>query len=103
MLRYTRSGHLPPGGDHHPGGGVFEHVVDRVAEDVAVAPAWSAEDDDLGAATLRLLDDRAAGVAGADDTLDRAHPVRPCHGTSIVEQAVGLRQLLSQVGVERQL
>src|SRR4051812_34868039 len=58
--------------DHHAAGGVLEHVVDRLAEDVAVAAARGAEHDDLRLPTLGLLHDRAAGASGADDAVDHA-------------------------------
>src|SRR5438132_6792189 len=61
---------------HHAAGGVLQDVVDGLAEDVAVAAAGGAEDDDLRLAALRLLDDRPAGAARADDAVDHAHTVR---------------------------
>src|SRR6266446_2809162 len=83
--------------DHDPAGRVLEDVVHRLAEDVAVAAAGGAEDDDLGLAPLGLLDDRAAGIAGPDDAVDHPHTVGLRRRASLVEQPVGLGDRKSTV------
>ena len=45
----------------------------------------------------------APGVAGADDTLGGSDAVRGGDRASLVEQLVGLLELLAQIGVEREL
>ena len=75
-----------PGGDHHAGRRVLEDVVDGVPEDRAVAAARRAEHDDLRAAALRLVDDRPARLARADDALDGAHAVALGGRAQLVEQ-----------------
>ena len=74
-----------------------------MAEDLAVAAARRAEDDDLGLPALRLLDDRAARLPGAHEAVDRADAVDRRCLTRLVEQPVGLRVLRGQRRVERQL
>ena len=72
-------------------------------EDVPVAPAGRTEHDDLGAAPIGLLDDRTAGVARAHHPLNCTHAVGRRDRARLVEQQVGFLELLTQVGVERQL
>ena len=72
---------------------MLEDVVDGLAEDVAVAAAGGAEDDDLRLPPVGLLDDRAARVPGAHDAVDHAHAVELGGRARVVEQVVG-RELL---------
>src|SRR5262249_61410236 len=59
----------PLPGDDHPAGAVAQHVVDGAPEDALARPAplGDAHHDHLGIDALRLLDDRAPGLAPAHD------------------------------------
>ena len=83
-----------------------EDEVDGVAEDLAPPGLEShspraGHDDDLGVAPDRLVDDRAADVAGAGDPADHGHPVRVADRARLVELLVRLPHLVRQLSVER--
>src|SRR5437660_9295094 len=91
-VRYAvmQSGRLPACNDHHSGGRVLQHEVDRVAEDTTPPrPARGAHDDDLALAARCLVDDGTAGVTRADEPLGELHAVELCDRCRSVESLVG--------------
>jgi len=82
---------------------MLQNVIDCLAEDRPALDTPRAQNDQIGLAPARLLDDRPAGMPRAYDALEDAYPVGLGNPACALEQFGGLAEPLVQVGIERQL
>jgi len=94
----------PFGRHHHPARRVFEHEVDRIAEDASPpSRPRRAHHDDLARAPFRLVDDRATCAARPHDPLRHPDAVELGDRSCCVQCRIGLRLLCLEWCLQRQV